>query len=119
MPVLGGQADVGPSVVPNTPFYGDDLQVLRSWFASEAADLVYVDLPLNSARSYNLLCRQRSGEGLQVQNEEFDGAWTWSYVSEQEYMAMMQAPYPPALQKPIDLSMQTRGGCSPIRQRLW
>ena len=38
--------------MPNTLFYGDNLQVLRDHVPAEAVDLVYLDPPFNSNASY-------------------------------------------------------------------
>ncbi len=35
----------------NTLYYGDNLDILREEIADESVDLVYLDLPLNSASS--------------------------------------------------------------------
>jgi site-specific DNA-methyltransferase (adenine-specific) len=41
------------SITNNTLFYGDNLPILRDYIASESVDLVYLDPPFNSSRSYN------------------------------------------------------------------
>jgi DNA modification methylase len=38
----------------NTLYYGDNLPILRS-MPSESVDLIYLDPPFNSNRSYNVL----------------------------------------------------------------
>ena len=51
-----------PSPIPqNTLFYGDNLPILREYIADESVDLVYLDPPFNSNRTYNVLFRQESG----------------------------------------------------------
>ena len=42
----------------NTLFYGDNLPILREYLASESVDLIYLDPPFNSNRSYNVLFKQ-------------------------------------------------------------
>ena len=37
--------------MPNTLFYGDNIQVLRGHIADESVDLVYLDPPFNSNAS--------------------------------------------------------------------
>lgn len=39
----------------NQLFYGDNLPVLREHIASESVDLVYLDPPFNSNRSYSVI----------------------------------------------------------------
>ena len=47
---------------PNTLYYRDNLEVLRD-FPPECVDLVYLDPPFNSNRSYNVLFKEsKSGE---------------------------------------------------------
>ena len=44
---------------PNTLFYGDNLTILRDrdHFPDASVDLIYLDPPFNSNRSYNVLFR--------------------------------------------------------------
>ncbi len=59
----------------NALFYGDNLAILRKHFADESIDLVYLDPPFNSARSYNVLFKDESGEEAQAQIAAFDDTW--------------------------------------------
>jgi len=61
--------------VTNALYYGDNLDVLRHHVATESVDLVYLDPPFNSNRSYNVLFKARSGEASQAQIEAFDDTW--------------------------------------------
>lgn len=72
-------------MVGNVLYYGDNLEVLRERVGTETIDLVYLDPPFNSNRSYNVLFRRRSGEEAQAQIEAFDDTWTWSQESERQY----------------------------------
>ena len=38
-----------------TLYYGDNLPILRTYFPAASVDLVYLDPPFNSNRSYNVL----------------------------------------------------------------
>lgn len=69
----------------NRLFYGDNLAVLRESIADESVDLVYLDPPFNSNRSYNVLFKNKSGTDSQAQIEAFDDTWTWSQQSEEQY----------------------------------
>ena len=42
-------------ITRNTLFYGDNLDILREYIPSESVDLVYLDPPFNSKRTYNVL----------------------------------------------------------------
>ena len=46
----------------NTLFYGDNLPILREHIPDESIDLVYLDPPFNSNRSYNVLFKDERGE---------------------------------------------------------
>jgi DNA modification methylase len=72
----------------NRLYYGDNLDVLRnpSYFPDECVDLVYLDPPFNSNRSYNVLFKSKSGDASQAQIEAFDDTWTWSQESEHQYL---------------------------------
>jgi site-specific DNA-methyltransferase (adenine-specific) len=39
-------------ITQNTLFYGDNLPILREYFSDECIDLIYLDPPFNSSRSY-------------------------------------------------------------------
>jgi site-specific DNA-methyltransferase (adenine-specific) len=46
----------------NTLYFGDNLDILRAYISDESVDLVYLDPPFNSNRSYNVLFRDERGE---------------------------------------------------------
>lgn len=73
---------------PNILYYGDNLDVLRDLDAG-LVDLVYLDPPFNSNRSYNVLFKSKSGADAQAQIEAFDDTWTWSQQSEALYREMV------------------------------
>ena len=53
----------------NTLYYGDNLDVLRQHVVTESVDLIYLDPPFNSNRSYNVLFKAHTGRGSQAQIE--------------------------------------------------
>lgn len=69
----------------NTLFYGDNLIILREYIADESVDLVYLDPPFNSNRSYNVLFRDERGVDSEAQIEAFEDTWHWNSVSEGTY----------------------------------
>ena len=69
----------------NTLYYGDNLAILREHIPSESVDLVYLDPPFNSNRSYNVLFRHESGEDAQAQVQAFDDTWHWNQHTEAAY----------------------------------
>lgn len=62
----------------NTLYYGDNLPILRAYIADESVDLVYLDPPFNSNRSYNVLFREESGKEAAAQITAFDDTWHWN-----------------------------------------
>ncbi len=60
---------------PNALYFGDNLLILRDWFPDACVDLIYLDPPFNSNRSYNLLFKEKSGEGSAAQLEAFGDLW--------------------------------------------
>ncbi len=69
----------------NHLYYGDNLEVLRRHIADESADLIYLDPPFNSNRSYNVLFKSQSGDEAQAQIEAFDDTWHWSQQAEAQF----------------------------------
>ena len=64
-------------MMENTLYYGDNLDILRDHIADESVDLVYLDPPFNSNRSYNVLFRDESGSESDAQITAFEDTWGW------------------------------------------
>jgi len=86
----------------NQLYYGDNLDVLREHIATESVDLVYLDPPFNSNRSYNVLFSERSGLESQAQIEAFDDTWTWSQEAESLYLEMVSGGVPLKVQDALE-----------------
>ena len=71
--------------VENTLFYGDNLPILREYVADESVDLIYLDPPFNSNRTYNVLFRQEGGEEAEAQIAAFEDTWHWNRAAEETY----------------------------------
>lgn len=71
----------------NTLYYGDNLDILRSrdYFPNACVDLIYLDPPFNSNRSYNVLFKDESGYESEAQITAFDDTWHWGYAAEATY----------------------------------
>jgi DNA modification methylase len=78
----------------NALYYGDNLDVLRGHMAAASVDLVYLDPPFNSNRSYSLLFKEKSGNESQAQLEAFDDTWTWSQETEGLYLDLLNGTAP-------------------------
>ena len=53
-------------ITENTLFYGDNLPILRDYIADESVDLVYLDPPFNSKRTFNVLFSHESGKVIHI-----------------------------------------------------
>lgn len=73
------------SSAQNRLFYGDNLDILRKYIASESVDLVYLDPPFNSNATYNVLFKAPTGESSQSQIEAFDDTWHWNASAEEAF----------------------------------
>lgn len=78
----------------NQLYYGDNLDVLRQDIKDESVDLIYLDPPFNSNRSYSVLFQEKSGNEAQAQIEAFDDTWKWSQESEAAYLDLIQGTAP-------------------------
>ena len=78
----------------NVLYYGDNLDVLRERIAAESVDLIYLDPPFNSNRSYNVLFGQTHEHDDRAQIEAFDDTWTWTPETERLYLGMMAGGAP-------------------------
>ena len=68
----------------NTLFYGDNLPILRDHIPADSIDLVYLDPPFNSNRTYNVLFRRETGEESEDQIAAFEDTWHWSGAAEHD-----------------------------------
>jgi site-specific DNA-methyltransferase (adenine-specific) len=67
-----------------TLYFGDNLEVLRDKIPDESIDLIYLDPPFNSNRSYNVIFK----EGLvdsPAQIQAFDDSWHWTEESKDTF----------------------------------
>ena len=74
-----------PPIPRNTLFYGDNLPILREWIDTESVDLIYLDPPFNSSRSYNVLFRDERGKEAEAQITAFEDTWHWNEAAEKTY----------------------------------
>ena len=69
----------------NKLYFGDNLDILRKHVGDETVDLIYLDPPFNSNATYNVLFKEKSGEGSAAQIHAFDDTWHWGMDSEYAY----------------------------------
>ena len=73
-------------------YYGDNLDVLREHIPDGSVDLVYLDPPFNSQRSYNLLFKSPGGQQSDAQITAFEDTWHWGGQAEREYDQLLHQP---------------------------
>jgi site-specific DNA-methyltransferase (adenine-specific) len=66
--------------MPGDLYCGDNLEVMRQHVATESVDLVYLDPPFNSDRTYNVLSR-----GSQPREVAFVDSWSWDDDAERAF----------------------------------
>jgi len=77
-------------ITENTLFYGDNLSILRDYIPDESVDLIYLDPPFNSSRSYNVLFKDESGNEADAQITAFEDTWHWNKTAEQTYHELVE-----------------------------
>lgn len=90
-------------------FYGDNIDVLAKYVAAESVDLIYLDPPFNSSRSYNVLFKTTGGDESEAQIEAFDDTWHWSPETEAQYRAMIAGAAPPRVQDALQAMYKLLG----------
>jgi DNA modification methylase len=75
-------------ITKNTLFYGDNLEILQEYIPDESVDLIYLDPPFNSNRTYSVLFKDERGMESEAQINAFDDTWHWN---ERFFRQMMQA----------------------------
>ncbi len=62
----------------NELYYGDNLDVLRKYIQDSSIDLIYLDPPFNSQRSYNVIFKDKAGRQPASQVDAFEDTWRWT-----------------------------------------
>lgn len=73
----------------NCLYYGDNLVILRDRIASESVDLVYLDPPFNSNRTYNVLFKNERGKESEAQIAAFEDTWHWNKAAQETFDALV------------------------------
>lgn len=82
MPDLFSGFETVATLRENELFYGDNLTIMRK-MPSACVDLIYLDPPFNSQRTYNLIYKQLTGLPVPEQEEAFCDAWELDPEKEQ------------------------------------
>lgn len=75
----------------NVLYYGDNLEILRKYIASESIDLVYLDPPFNSQANYNVLFKEVTGEYSEAQITAFEDTWHWTHEAEHTFTEIVDS----------------------------
>jgi DNA modification methylase len=75
----------GKLITENTLFYGDNLPILREYVSDESINLIYLDPPFNSQRTYNVLFKDEGGLDSEAQIAAFEDTWHWTRATEEAY----------------------------------
>lgn len=80
----------------NRLFFGDNLEVLRQRIPADSVDLVYLDPPFNSNRSFNVIFarHETAANDERAQIQAFDDTWRWTPVTEQQYSSYVTGELP-------------------------
>ena len=76
-------------ITENTLFYGDNLPIMRDYIPDESIDLIYLDPPFNSNRTYNVLFKQESGQDSEAQIAAFEDTWHWDLSAAATYQELI------------------------------
>lgn len=87
-------------------YWGDNLDILRSYIRDETVDLIYLDPPFNSNRNYNVLFRESSRVESEAQIEAFTDTWHWGEQAEETYAELVHGNHVP--QRVSDLVVALR-----------
>jgi site-specific DNA-methyltransferase (adenine-specific) len=80
----------------NVLYYGDNLKILRNhdYFPDECIDLIYLDPPFNSKKSYNILFKDQGGVESEAQIKAFADTWHWTQSAQDTYHEIVTASTP-------------------------
>jgi site-specific DNA-methyltransferase (adenine-specific) len=81
----------------NVLYYGDNLEILRhrnesgdhDYFPDNSVELIYLDPPFNSQKSYNILFKERDTSWSPAQIKAFEDTWHWSTDTEATYRDLL------------------------------
>ena len=72
----------------NKLYYGDCLTVMREHLRAGSVDLIYLDPPFNSKRTYNSIYKDETGRPLPEQVDAFSDTWELDPKAEEEVRYM-------------------------------
>ncbi len=92
--------------MPNTLYFGDNLDILRRYVADETVDLVYLDPPFNSAQDYNVLFKTQQGDRSPAQIKAFEDTWRWDRAAAEAFEDVVTGRGRDTVNVPVSQTMQ-------------
>ncbi len=74
----------------NILYYGDNLDILKRYIKDESVDLVYLDPPFQSGKTYNILFQERDGNRSAAQIKAFEDTWRWDQEAAKAYQEAIE-----------------------------
>ena len=93
-------------LVPNTLYFGDNLDILRRYVDDASVDLVYLDPPFNSAQDYNVLFKTQSGDRSPAQIKAFEDTWRWDAAAARAFEEVVTGEGQQTVNVPVSQTMQ-------------
>lgn len=69
----------------NYLYYGDNLKIMRKYIKDESVNLIYLDPPFNSKKSYNVLFKHEDFKDSTAQMKAFNDTWHWNELTEETF----------------------------------
>ncbi|MBM3142999.1 MAG: site-specific DNA-methyltransferase [Chloroflexi bacterium] len=73
----------------NVLYYGDNLEILRKYIPDNSINLIYLDPPFNSKKSYNILFKENDTQWSPAQIKAFEDTWHWDIKAEATYQEII------------------------------
>jgi len=74
----------------NVLYYGDNLEILGKHIPDESIDLIYLDPPFSSKRTFNVIFKEPSGEESAAQIRAFTDFWRWDEAAAVAYREIIE-----------------------------
>ncbi|MBI4722241.1 MAG: restriction endonuclease [Candidatus Stahlbacteria bacterium] len=76
----------------NKLYFGDNLDILRDKIPDNFVDLIYLDPPFKSGKTYNIIFQPSAGKikGATAQIETFKDTWKWGIEAQKNYDGLIK-----------------------------
>jgi len=76
----------------NKLYFGDNLEILRDKITDNSIDLIYLDPPFKSGKTYNIIFQPSAGKikGATAQIKTFEDTWSWGIEAEKNYDGLIK-----------------------------